>query len=50
VFSAKGAMRRFNALLEAAGRLGEWQDFESRAQERVLREWAEANQLELGSR
>jgi hypothetical protein len=46
-FQHRGAYARFKDLLEAEGRLEEWYAFEAEATERALREWCEANGIQL---
>jgi hypothetical protein len=41
-FSRSGAYGRFKAMLEDAGFLGKWYEYESNAAKAALREWAEA--------
>jgi hypothetical protein len=47
IFSRRGAYARYKDFLESKGLLQSWYDFESEAQEKALREWCEANGIEL---
>jgi hypothetical protein len=47
MFGRRGAWRNFRALLIKRGILERWYDFESRATDRALREWCDANGIEL---
>ena len=47
MFSKRGAYARYKALLESNGQLRKWYEFEQKRQESALREWAEANGIEL---
>jgi hypothetical protein len=47
LFHARGAYRRFRALLEAENRLQQWQAFEEEATRRALQEWCDDNGLQL---
>jgi len=46
-FSKRGAYARFKDLLVRKGALKEWYDFEAKAQEKAIREWCEANSIEI---
>jgi len=47
IFRRKGAYRRFKDLLERNGAVDAWYDFEAKAQKEALRDWCEANGLEV---
>ena len=47
IFRRKGAYSRFKDLLEKNDALQNWYDFESASQIRALREWCEANGIEV---
>jgi hypothetical protein len=47
IFRKKGAYARFKHLLERAGALEQWYEFEASAQEKALREWCEENSIEV---
>ena len=48
MFSKRGAYRKFRALLtRRKGALERWYAFEAKATERALRQWCEANSIEL---
>jgi hypothetical protein len=47
LFHRRGAYARFKALLEAEGCLEKWHAFEAESTERALREWCNANGIEL---
>jgi hypothetical protein len=47
IFSKRGAYGRFKDLLEHRGAVDRWHDFESKATERALRDWCEANSIAL---
>lgn len=47
IFRRKGAYRRFKDLLERKGAVDAWYDFEAKAQKEALRDWCEANELEV---
>ena len=47
-FRKRGAYARFKSLLERAGKLEAWHQYEQSATESALREWCEANDLVLG--
>jgi hypothetical protein len=47
IFSKRGAYRKFRALVIQRDVLQRWYDFEAKATERALREWCEANSIEL---
>jgi hypothetical protein len=47
IFSKKGAYRRFRILLERRRAIDQWYDFEAKATERALRDWCQANSIEL---
>jgi len=46
-FRRRGAYARFKELLGAEGCLEEWCAFEAESTERALREWCQANQINL---
>lgn len=46
-FSRRGAYARFKDLLERRGELDQWYEFEQKATEAALREWARENGLDL---
>jgi hypothetical protein len=47
MFSKRGAYKNFRALLIRRNVLDRWYDFESKAEERALREWCEFNSIEI---
>jgi hypothetical protein len=47
IFSRKGAYSRYKGLLEHKGMLEKWYEFESKEQERALREWCESSSIEI---
>ncbi len=47
MFDRKGAYSRFKALLEQKDLLEKWYEFESKEQEKALREWCEANAIPI---
>lgn len=48
MFSRRGAYQKFRALLNRRrGALERWYEFEAKATERALREWCDANSIEL---
>ena len=47
IFSKKGAYRRFRMLLERRRAIDQWYDFQAKATERALRDWCQANSIEL---
>jgi hypothetical protein len=47
IFSKRGAYARFKDLLEARRVLNQWYEFETKAEERALREWCELNSIKL---
>jgi hypothetical protein len=47
IFSKRGAYARFKDLLARTRALDRWYDFENKATEKALREWCEANGLEI---
>ena len=47
-FRKRGAYARFKSLLERAGKLEAWHQYEQSAVESALRKWCEANDLVLG--
>jgi len=47
IFSKSGAYARFKDLLVHRHMLNQWYDFEAKAEERALREWCEANSIDL---
>jgi hypothetical protein len=46
-FSRRGAYARFKDLLTRRGALDQWYDFEAKAEESALRQWSEANSIQL---
>ena len=47
IFYRKGAYARFKALLESAGRLEKWHEFEESSLEEALRDWCASNGIEI---
>jgi len=47
IFSKKGAYRRFRMLLERRRAIDQWYDFQEKATEQALRDWCQANSMEL---
>lgn len=47
IFSRRGAYSRFKDLLSSEGLLDKWYAFEADATERALREWCEANGIQV---
>ncbi|HEV7877539.1 hypothetical protein [Bradyrhizobium sp.] len=47
IFGRRGAYQKFRALLTRRKALKRWDDFESKATERALREWCELNEIEV---
>jgi hypothetical protein len=47
IFRRKGAYSKFKALLESNGTTEEWYEYESSAQEKVLREWCKESEIEI---
>jgi hypothetical protein len=47
IFVRKGAYARFKGLLHRKGKLQQWYDFETKAEEKALRQWCEDNSIEL---
>jgi len=47
IFSSRGAYARYKDFLESKDLLQSWYDFESKAQEKALREWCKDNGIEL---
>jgi Uncharacterised protein family (UPF0158) len=47
IFSRRGAYSRFKDLLSAEGVLDNWYAFEAEAVERALKEWGEANGIQV---
>jgi hypothetical protein len=47
IFSRKGAYRRFKTLLERRRAIDQWYDFQAKGTERALRDWCQANSIEL---
>jgi len=47
IFSKKGAYRRLRMLLERRRAIDQWYDFQAKATERALRDWCQANSIEL---
>ena len=46
IFARRGAYARFKGFLVDRGMLKQWHEFEAEAQEKALREWCKANDLE----
>lgn len=46
-FKKKGAYSRFKSFLEQKGVLDSWHEYEAKAQENVLKQWCEDNNLEI---
>jgi hypothetical protein len=46
-FRRKGAYGRFKDLLEAEGRLNDWDEHEATATEKALREWCAENDIQI---
>jgi Uncharacterised protein family (UPF0158) len=49
IFGRRGAYRNFKMLLEERDQLQEWYDFEAQATERALRDWCQANSIEIAN-
>jgi len=47
MFSRRGGYARFKALLQRRHTLERWHDFEDRATERAMRDWCEANDIQV---
>jgi hypothetical protein len=47
MFSKRGAYQKFRALVTRRNALDRWYDFEAKATDRALREWCEANSIEV---
>ena len=47
MFAKRGAYRKFRALLIQKNALDRWYDFETKREERALREWCELNSIEI---
>ena len=47
IFRRRGAYGRFKDFVESKGLLQSWYDFERQREEQVLRQWCEANEIEL---
>mgnify|MGYP000007604934 CR=1 FL=1 len=47
IFRRKGAYAKYKSLLEKKGMLEFWYEFESRAQEKALKEWCDENSIEV---
>jgi hypothetical protein len=47
IFSKSSAYKKFRALLTRTNALDRWYDFESKATERLLREWCGLNSIEV---
>jgi hypothetical protein len=47
IFGKRGAYAKFKNLLHRRGALDQWHDFESKAEERELREWCKLNSIEF---
>ena len=47
MFRRKGAYAMYKSLLEKKGMLEYWYEFESRVQEKALKEWCEENSIEV---
>ncbi len=48
-FRHRGAYARFKELLSAEGSLDKWYEYEVEATERALRDWCEANEIQLAA-
>jgi len=46
-FKKKGAYSRFKSFLEQRGILDSWHEYEAKAEENVLKQWCEENNLEI---
>ncbi|MCK4709089.1 MAG: hypothetical protein KAU21_10770 [Gammaproteobacteria bacterium] len=44
-FRKKGAYSKFKYILEAKGKIEEWYEFESEAEDKALREWCKINEI-----
>ena len=49
IFGGRGAYRNFKMLLEEKGQLNEWNNFETQATERALRDWGKENSIEIAN-
>ena len=49
IFSKRGAYSRYKDLLEHKGMLESWYEFETKEQEKALRDWCEAHSIEIRS-
>jgi hypothetical protein len=47
MYDRKGAYSKYKALLEQKGMLERWYEFESKEQEKALREWCGANSIKI---
>jgi hypothetical protein len=47
IFSRRGAYARYKDFLESKDLLQSWYEFESKVQEKALREWCKDNEIEL---
>lgn len=47
MFDRKGAFSRYKAFLDQKGMLERWYEFESKEQEKALREWCGANSIKI---
>jgi len=47
IFKRRGAYSQFKSLLDAAGQLGAWYEYEATEVQKSLREWASENRLAL---
>ncbi len=47
MFSRQGAYARYKDFLEERDMLEQWYEYESKKQEKALREWCEANSIEI---
>jgi hypothetical protein len=48
IFRSRGAYARFKDLLVHRGALDQWHKYEAKMEESALREWCEANAIEVG--
>jgi hypothetical protein len=49
IFGGRGAYRNFKMLLEEKGQLNEWNNFETQATERALRDWCKEHSIEIAN-
>ena len=47
MFNRKGAYSKYKDLLEHRGMLEQWYEYESKKQEKALREWCESSSIEI---